>query len=139
VKSSKLQAPSSKLILLIFILFLLSGCNSPNKPAITPRSEIIDPYSWDFGRVKEGVILEHSFVLKNESKVTLNIKDINTSCGCTVSKVQKKVLLPGEATLIEVNFNTKGYSAKVQQFINVHTDNLDNPILRFIIKAQVQR
>jgi len=139
VKSSKLQAPSLKLILLIFIFFLLSGCNSPNKPVITPRSEIIDPYSWDFGKVKEGVILEHSFILKNESKVTLNIKDINTSCGCTVSKVQKKVLLPGEATLIEVNFNTKGYSAKVQQFIYVHTDNLDNPILRFIIKAKVQR
>ncbi|MBU3958605.1 MAG: DUF1573 domain-containing protein, partial [Candidatus Omnitrophica bacterium] len=104
----------------------------------TAQSEVSDPYSWDFAQVKQGEILRHNFIFKNESKETLKIKDVNTSCGCTVSKVQEKVLSPGESTFIEVEFNTKGYSGPTQQYIYVHTDNPDNPLVRFIIKAQVQ-
>ncbi|MCM8780828.1 MAG: DUF1573 domain-containing protein, partial [Candidatus Omnitrophica bacterium] len=96
-----------------------------------------DPYVWDFGEVKEGVILEHSFTLKNESGQPLNITDITTSCGCTVSEVEKKILLPGEETVIKVRFNTKGYSGSTQQFVYVKTDTLDNSVLRYIIKADV--
>jgi len=94
------------------------------------------PYH-DFGQVRQGSVLKHNFLLKNETAKALNIRDVNTSCGCTVSKIKKKKLLPGESTFIEVKLNTKGYSGEIQQFVYVHTDNLDNPILRFIIKAEV--
>jgi len=104
-------------------------------PGCHPK--ITDPYSWDFGKRGEGKVLKHEFVLKNESQSTLTVKDINTSCGCTVSKVKKDVLLPGESTNIEVQFDTRGYSGPVQQYIYVHTDSLEKPILRFIIKAEI--
>lgn len=95
---------------------------------------------WDFGKVKAGVILEHAFLLKNESaEKTLNINDLTTSCGCTVSEAAKKTLLPGETADIEVKFNTKGYVGQTKQFILVTTDNLDNSIIQFIIKADVEK
>jgi hypothetical protein len=47
------------------------------------------------------------------------------------------VLPPKESTLLEVKFNSKGYSGPTQQYIYVHTDNLDNPVLKFTIKAEV--
>ena len=94
-------------------------------------------YTWDFGKVQQGDIAKHNFTFKNETTATLHIKDINTSCGCTVSQVKKKTLLSGEETLIEVRFNSKGYSGGVKQFIYVHTDNLDKPLTRYIIKAEV--
>ncbi len=94
------------------------------------------PYH-DFGQVRQGRVSKHNFLLKNETAKILNIRDVNTSCGCTVSKIKKKKLLPGESTFIEVKLNTKGYSGEIQQFVYLHTDNLDNPILRFIIKAEV--
>jgi hypothetical protein len=62
---------------------------------------------------------------------------MNTSCGCTGSMAEKTSLLPGETTLIEVKFNTKGYSGRAQQYVYIHTDNLDNPVLKYIIKAEV--
>jgi len=96
-----------------------------------------DPYAWDFGQVKQGEIAAHDFIFKNETGEELKIKDTNTSCGCAVSAVEKKTLLPGESTKISVKFNSKGYSGAVQQFIYVNTDNLDNPVIRFIIKASV--
>ena len=129
--------------IILFVLFPLQGCYSQNQEEITSQAEITDqteiadPYSWGFGQVKEGEVLKHTFFLKNESEKTLTIKEVNTSCGCTASKVEKKILLPGESTEIEVQFNTKGYSGLTQQYVYVHTDSLDKPIIRFIIKANV--
>lgn len=111
---------------LLLLVFPVTGCYSQQ-----------DPYTWDFGRAKQGQIVKHNFILENKTAQTLNIKEVNTSCGCTVSEVKKKTLLPGENTLIEVKFDSKGYSGKVQQFVYVHTDNLDNPIIRYIITAEV--
>jgi len=128
---------NSKFILLIFVFYFLSGCDSLNQPVITPQLEVKDPCAWDFGHVKEGVVLKHNFILKNESSNTLNIKDINTSCGCTVSGVEKKTLLPGENTLLKVQFDTRGYSGHIEQYIYVHADSPDNPIIRFVIKADI--
>jgi len=131
-----------KFCLLLFLLLNCPGCFAQNtnqrEKALTERkNEAADSYLWDFGEVKQGEVLKHKFVLKNESKVTLNIKEVNTSCSCTASEIEKKNLLPGESTTIEVQFKTKGYSGLVQQFIYVHTDNLENPIIKFTIKAEV--
>ena len=96
-----------------------------------------DPNLWDFGTVKEGLVSSHEFSLKNNSNKTLNIMNVGTSCGCTVSEAGKKILLPGESTVIKVKFDSKGYSGEVKQFVYVNTDNVDNPLIRFIIKANV--
>ncbi len=96
-----------------------------------------EKYTWDFGRSNAGDVLKHTFTLKNESKKTLNIKNVTTSCGCTTSQITKTTLKLGESTDIEVKFNSKGYFGPVQKFIYVNTDDVDNPVIRLIIKADV--
>jgi hypothetical protein len=130
------------LIILFSLGLVLSGCRAQetNKKDInTKEPQVITsgPYFWDFGKVSGGQILEHTFKLRNESKKTLNIKETNTSCGCTVSQVEKKTLLPEEETAITVKFDSRGHSGKVQQFVYVNTDNPDNPVLKFTIQADV--
>jgi len=115
-----------------FLPFFNLGCFGQNQPGK-------DVFSWDFGQVEQGEVLQHTFILKNESGKVLNIKGANTSCGCTVSKVEKNTLSPGESTAIEVQFNSKGYSGPVQQFIYVNTDSLDNPVIKYTIKAEVAK
>jgi len=102
-------------------------------------AEETDADTWDFGQIKQGMVVTHTFTLKNESSKPLNIVSVNTSCGCTVSEVKKKVLVPQESTALDVKFNSKGYSGAVQQFVYVNTDDLDKPIVRFIIKANVTK
>ena len=130
--------------LILFLLFNSLGCSSQHQPPkkaklanLTNKGKALDAYTWDFGQVEEGEVLRHSFELKNESKNVMNIKDTDTSCGCTASQAKKRRLMPGESTTIEVQFNSKGYSGYTSQFIYVHTDSLDNPIIRYIIKADV--
>lgn len=124
---------------IIFLSFLLTACAAqPDyQPSENVAEQKADPYAWDFGNVKEGAVLKHDFIFKNESKSVLTIKGTATSCGCTVSEVKKKTLLSQESTLLTVQFKTKGYSGPVKQYIFVTTDSLDNPVVRFIIKAQV--
>jgi hypothetical protein len=109
------------------------GQGTPLKTELSPS----DGGVWDFQDVTQGEVVTHEFVLRNESQDTLHIKEVTTSCGCTVSEVKNKTLFPNEETVIEVKFDTKGYRGRVQQFVYVHTDSLDKPIVRYIIKANV--
>lgn len=124
--------------------FVYVNTDDPQNPVskFTIKAEVLKstegPYAtWDFGKVKEGTIAEHNFVLKNKSQKTLNILEVKTTCGCTGSKIQKNSLLAGEETFLEVKFNTKGYSGPTDKTIYVQTDDPDNPLLNFIIKAEV--
>ncbi len=93
---------------------------------------------WDFGTVKQGAVLQYEFILSNaSSKRPLKVLSVNTSCGCTVSDVKKKILEPGESTTITVQFKTKGYAGPVKQYIYVHTDDSEENLRRFVVKANV--
>jgi len=135
-------------LIVLLLLFVLTGCYSdrqikgdgsvfPSERKTEPSPDFQNPYLKDFGLVRAGEIVRHSFVIKNNSSKVLNIKDVSTSCGCAVSEVKNKILNPGESTFVDVKFNSQGYFGEVQQFVYVSTDSLDESLLRFIIKANV--
>ncbi|MFH0826526.1 MAG: DUF1573 domain-containing protein [Candidatus Omnitrophota bacterium] len=107
--------------------------DAPIRPDLAP----LDDEVWDFQDVTQGELVTHEFLFKNDSQDTLNIKEVTTSCGCTVSEVKKRTLFPNEETVIDVKFDSKGYKGKVQQFIYVQTDSPERPVVRYIIKANV--
>jgi hypothetical protein len=133
----------------VMILFLLSffifqfHLEASSGPVAQAQSSVekekADPNQWDFGKVKEGLVLKHEFIFKNETSDILKINNIHTSCGCTVSESAKKSLMPLESTAITVSFNSKGYLGPVSQFVYVHTDNADMPIVKFTVKADVRK
>jgi hypothetical protein len=120
------------IILFILGFFIYSGC-------LQAQTENNNPLEWDFGRVKQGEVLKHDFQLKNETNDILEINSIHTSCGCTASQAGKKSLTPQESTTISVTFNSKGYWGAVEQFVYVNTDNADQAIIKFTIKAYVTK
>ncbi|MFH1441268.1 MAG: DUF1573 domain-containing protein [Candidatus Omnitrophota bacterium] len=127
--------------LMIYFSLMGNGCYAQNQRAIDsdewPQQEVNDVYTWDFGAVKEGRVVKHDFIFKNETKNVLNIQGLNNSCGCTVSEIKKKSLMPQEETIIEVQLKTKGYSGDIKQFVYVNTDNIEEPVTRLVIKANV--
>jgi hypothetical protein len=60
---------------------------------------------WDFGSVDsiKNSKLAHEFILVNESKETVTIQKIHSTCGCMVAEDFDKELLPGKSTKIKVN------------------------------------
>ena len=123
-----------KLTPFVFIFFLFCVTSGYSQSQTKAAS---DPYTWDFGQVKQGEILKHSFIFKNDSNKTIYIEDVNTSCGCTASDIEDETLKPKASAPLNVTFKTKGYRGPVTQFIYVHTDNKDNPLVKYTIKAEV--
>lgn len=62
--------------------------------------------SFDFGEVKEGAIVEHSFSFTNTGKTPLLINNARSTCGCTVPDWPKEPIPPGEKGGISVRFDT---------------------------------
>ncbi|MCX5695029.1 MAG: DUF1573 domain-containing protein [Candidatus Omnitrophica bacterium] len=125
------------LIFLIGLTFIQIACVVQSKQLIPVVRQVEESDMVDFGTIKEGTVLAHSFVLKNNFSKTLTVRDVSTSCGCTVSRVKNKIIPPGASTTVEASFNSRGESGPVEQHIYVYTDSLDSPVIRFIIKANV--
>jgi len=97
-----------------------------------------DEYFWDFGVAREGALLTHRFTIKNDTAQKFTVKQINTSCSCTTSKLDKWTLEPGESTVIDVTFDTKGYPGERYRFIYLHTDRITNPMIMLQVRAEIK-
>jgi uncharacterized cupredoxin-like copper-binding protein len=93
----------------------------------------------DFGKVKEGEILEYEFKFENKGTESLNIKDVKTSCGCTAAVVSASTIKPGQVGSIKVNFNTKGREGKNSKSITVVSNDTTEPNKVISIYADVQK
>lgn len=124
---------------ILLSLSLLSGSYAQADPpgGAEAQAQAADPYLWDFGAVKAGNPVAHEFIFTNNTGKPFTITGSYTSCGCTVSKIARKSLAPGESTEIDVEFKTAGYKGDVQQFIYVNTDDPANPAYKLTIKAHV--
>jgi len=130
--------PQASVVLIAILSCMFLGCAGGQKSRPTsplPVSDIAD--LWDFGQVREGDVLKHEFIFENTTGRDLQIKDVNTSCGCAVSDVKKRMLTVGESTSLDVKFNSKGYSGEVKQYIYVITDDPEEPLSKFVIKGKV--
>lgn len=92
--------------------------------------------SYDFGTTKEGEKIEHTFMFENIGKLPLALANVMTTCGCTVTKWTKKILLPGEKGEIMVRFDTKGKIGQQTKIVTV-ISNAHNARERLFIRTVV--
>jgi hypothetical protein len=113
--------------------------NTGVKPTqTTPSFPKHETPTWDFGKVKEGEVAKHIFVLKNDTGRPVSIKHVSTSCGCTASTASKSEILPSGTTDITVSFNSKKYrSGPVRQTVFVNTGDSEYPLIRLMVRAEV--
>ena len=91
---------------------------------------------YDFGTIKEGDIVEHTFIFTNTGEAPLIIESARASCGCTVPKWPKEPIAVGETGEIQVRFDSKG-KPNVQNKTVTITANSYPKISRLRIKAFV--
>ncbi|PQB07397.1 hypothetical protein BST83_09660 [Polaribacter filamentus] len=98
----------------ILILFLLSF--SINAQEFKFESETID-----YGKIDKGANGERIFTFSNIGDQPIIIKNIQSSCGCTVPKKPEKPVMPGEKGEIKVSYDTNrvgGFSKSITIFSN---------------------
>ncbi len=64
--------------------------------------------SFDFGDIKQGDKVEHTFEFENAGDQPLILSNVLTTCGCTASDWPREPIIPGELASIKVTFNSAG-------------------------------
>ena len=114
-------------LILLLILGTLGLANAQNNPRIKPekgqpkkeqtkKEKVKKPKPsaliWnetehDFGKIRQGKPVTAKFKVKNKTRSTLIIADIQSSCGCTTPVYPKKPIPPGKSAEIKTIFNAE--------------------------------
>ncbi len=81
---------------------------------------------FNFGTIKQGDKVPHQFILTNNGKSDLIIRNVRASCGCTAVK-HENIVKPGKSTSIAVEFNSRGKRNRQNKSITITTNDPKNP------------
>lgn len=85
--------------------------------------------TYNFGKIKKGEVVTHTFIFKNSGQEPLIIKDALATCGCTVPEIPKEPIKPGEKGELKVVFNSAGKQPGPQdRSVSVTSNAINNPV-----------
>ena len=87
---------------------------------------------FDFGDIKQGDKVEHTFEFTNTGEADLLISTARASCGCTVPEFPTQALKKGEKGTIKVTFDSAGKMGSQDKTVTVITNTPDSPIVLHI-------
>lgn len=130
-----------KNFLFIVIAGALIGCNTGQSNVNAEERKIeyaefidnpteisFESMNFDFGKVKDGEMVPHTFKFKNTGDQKLILINVTGSCGCTVPEDWPQYPIePGGTGEIKVVFNSSGRVGKVRK--NVRVEANTNPTM----------
>jgi hypothetical protein len=91
----------------------------------------------NFGVIEEGIIYIDSVKVTNTGSTPYSIVGYQTSCDCAVLQAPTYSLLPGEAAVVRVEFNSLGKAGRVQAGIVLQDNSIPNSRTILYIKGTV--
>lgn len=92
---------------------------------------------FDFGRIKEGQVVNHTFEFTNVGDSPLIINNATASCGCTVPTFTDRPIPVGGKGKIEVQFDSRGKAFQQSPVVTI-TANTNPAISRLALKGFVE-
>lgn len=105
---------------------------SANAPVMT-----FEQTEYDFGTVKQGEKVNHTFEFTNTGSTPLVIENASATCGCTVPDWTRTPVAPGEKGEIAVQFNTTGKMGQQNPTVTVRA-NTQPEIVKVSMKGNVE-
>jgi len=95
-----------------------AGTNTAKGPHVAFETPI-----YEFGRIKSGDPIKHTFVFTNTGDQVLEIKNVRPGCGCTTAGEWTKTVEPGKTGNIPIQVNTANFNGPVAKVVNVDTSD----------------
>ncbi|HIQ21103.1 MAG TPA: DUF1573 domain-containing protein [Planctomycetes bacterium] len=114
------------------------GEDSPALPEIpegrfSPRVAV-DKQLYDFGVMDASATGSHDFVFTNVGTGPLKLKELDTSCSCTVSQITAETIPPGQSATVTVQWTGKGVNGHFRHTATIGTNDPDRP--RVVLTVQ---
>lgn len=90
------------------------------------------------GAVETDSKVNAEYLIYNKGGKHLRITEVETTCGCTVADVSKRVIAPGEFTRISVALDTSIKLGPVRKKITVHSNDPARPALALFLEGDVK-
>ncbi|MBL4655755.1 MAG: DUF1573 domain-containing protein [Bacteroidia bacterium] len=142
-------------LLLLFIISIISSCQSNSEPSEVSSDLVKNPatasgnktesalpeisfenVTHDFGKIIQGEKVSYTYKFTNTGDADLIISKADGSCGCTLPKWPKEPIPPGEDGVIEVIFNSEGKKGIQNKRITLVMNTIPNKKELFL-KAEV--
>jgi Protein of unknown function (DUF1573) len=126
-------------ILGIVVLFAAMSCSqtSQKRSAKNLSAKIeFETTEHDYGTLPYKADGTFEFVFKNTGKEPLVLKNVRSSCGCTVPEWPKDPIKKGEMGKIKVRYNT-GITGNFSKSISVFSNATEKPVI-LVIKGKVE-
>lgn len=98
---------------------------------------VFQDIEFDFGDIKQGEKIEHTFEFKNTGKSNLLIRKIHSTCGCTTVNPKSDIIKSGETSELKAIFNSAGKTGPQSKSIYITTNSPTNPVITLRLKGNV--
>ena len=94
-----------KMLFYFLLLFTMIECNQDKKSSNANKAilKLIEK-EFDFGEISRTDTINHRFEFSNTGEIPLIIKNVSTSCGCTVPRWHKESILSTKKGFIEIEY-----------------------------------
>lgn len=90
---------------------------------------VFDHYNHDFGHLKRGKVLYHTFILENTGGEPLYVYSVEPPKGISVVDYPQVPVLPNEKSIIRLKINTRGRVGVQHNSVFVKTNDPDSPLI----------
>ncbi|MEZ5069825.1 MAG: DUF1573 domain-containing protein [Bacteroidales bacterium] len=109
---------------------------SPQQLANAPVLQVDNP-EFQFGTIKQGEDVEHTYILSNNGKSNLLIRSVKASCGCTAVQPEKNMVAPGESVKIKTVFRSAGKMGSQNRTVTIITNDPKQSKMILWVKGEV--
>ncbi|MEX0818041.1 MAG: DUF1573 domain-containing protein [Pirellulaceae bacterium] len=110
----------------------------PRPPGDAPPKAIAPELVHDFGIMNPLTMGKHAFVVRNEGSGPLVLRKGPTTCKCTLSKLARNAIPPGEEGVVVLDWNS-GRDIAYSHEATIYTNDPDQSELHFRITGTVRQ
>lgn len=123
------------MIRLVFALILsLAGLST----ALAAPQLVMERISHDFGVIRQGDKIDQVFRFHNKGDQVLQLSNLRSSCGCTAALLTAKRIAPGEIGELRLNFDSSGFSGRVNKIVQMDTNDPLHPRVTVNIHGNIK-
>lgn len=104
-----------------------------------PRPQVVveGGRTHDFGVMQLGATKSHTFKFRNAGKAALLIETKSTTCRCTISKLDRDVILPGQTADVTLEWTVDRLDPVFFQRAEIGTNDSEKPLVELSIRGRV--
>lgn len=94
--------------------------------------------SIDLGRFRQSASVDRAVSVANTGKRDLQIKAIQANCACIATELEKRVVRPGDSTVLNISFKPQNRGGTQLKAITLYSNDPRNPVQRINVQVYIE-